>query len=74
MTRTGMPQTTSSKSCGARLRRWLAEYAEDLLIVAGLGCIIGASFLIGMVLGLYTLGVVLVGVGVLIARGMVGGR
>lgn len=69
MTRTSMPQTTSSTNFGARLIRWLGNYAEDLLIVAGLGAIVWGSFLVGPVLGLYTLGVVLVGVGVLIARG-----
>jgi len=74
MTRTSTPRTTSSISFGARLRRWLADYAEDLLIVAGLGAIVAASFLIGVIPGLYTLGVVLVVVGALIARGVVGGR
>jgi len=42
--------------------------------VAGLGAIVAASFLIGVIPGLYTLGVVLVVVGALIARGVVGGR
>lgn len=74
MTQTSTPQKTSSASCGAKLRRWFAGYAEDLLILAGLGCVCAASFLIGTILGLYTLGLVLVGVGALIARGVVGGR
>lgn len=74
MTRTDTPRKTSSISCGARILRWLTDYAEDLLIVAGLGAIVAASFLIGVIPGLYTLGVVLVVVGALIARGVVGGR
>jgi len=74
MTRTSTPRTTSSISFGDRLRRWFADYAEDLLIVAGLDAIVAASFLIGVIPGLYTLGVVLVVVGGLIARGVVGGR
>ena len=74
MTRTDTPKRTFWTSCGARALRLLADYAEDLLIVAGLGAIVWASFLIGVIPGLYTLGVVLVVVGLLIARGVVGGR
>lgn len=74
MTRTDTPQRKSSTSYGDRLRRWIADYAEDLLILAGLGAIIWASFLVGLIPGLYVLGVVLIGLGLLIARGVVGGR
>ena len=56
------------------MRRWLADYAEDLLIVAGLGVIVLASFLVHVVLGLYVLGAVLVAVGWLLARGLGGKR
>lgn len=74
MTRTDTPKRTFWTSCGAKALRWLADYAEDLLIVAGLGVVVWASFLVSVVLGLYTLGAVLIVVGLLLARGVVGGR
>lgn len=74
MTRTDTPKRTFWISCGAKALRWLADYAEDLLIMAGLGVIVWASFLVSLVLGLYTLGVMLVVAGLLLAIGVVGGR
>ena len=56
------------------MKSWLADYAEDLLIVAGLGVIVVASFLVHMILGLYVLGAVMVGVGFMLARGLGGKR
>jgi len=56
------------------VKQWLTDYAEDLLIVAGLGVIVVASFLVHMILGLYVLGAVMVAVGWLLARGLGGKR
>ena len=74
MTRTDTQQTKSWRSYGAKAGRWLADYAEDLLIVAGLGVIVVASFLVHMILGLYVLGAVMVAVGWVLARGLGGKR
>lgn len=74
MTRTNTPQKTSSISFGAKLLQWLKDYAEDVLIISGLGFIVWASFLVGRVLGFYTLGVVLIGLGWFLARSPTGGR
>jgi len=74
MTRTDTQQTKSWRNYGAKAGRWLADYAEDLLIVAGLGVIVYASFLVHRILGLYVLGAVMVGVGWVLARGLGGKR
>lgn len=67
MTRTDTRPTRSWTSFGAKAGRWLAAYAEDLLIVAGLGVIVWASFLVSRVAGLYTLGAALVTMGLALA-------
>lgn len=74
MTPTNMQKKTSSTSYGAKTLRWLGDYAEDVLIISGLGFIVWASFLVGRILGLYVLGVVLVGLGWFLARSPTGGR
>lgn len=45
----------------------LCSYIEDVLIVAGLFCIIRASFLVSQIVGMYVLGGVLLFVGLAIA-------
>lgn len=74
MIRTNMPQKTSSTSFGAKALHWLGNYVEDVLIIGGLGFIVWASFLVGEILGFYTLGGVLVGLGWFLARSPTGGR
>lgn len=74
MTRTSTPQKTSWINFGVKVLRWLGNYAEDVLIISGLGFIVWASFLVGRILGLYTLGAVLVGLGWFLARSPTGGR
>lgn len=74
MTPTNTQKNISSINFGAKLLQWLKDYAEDVLIISGLGFIVWASFLVGRVLGLYTLGVVLIGLGWFLARSPTGGR
>jgi len=74
MTRTNMRKKTSLISSGVKILRRLGDYAEDVLIISGLGFIVWASFLVGRILGLYVLGVVLVGLGWFLARSPTGGR
>lgn len=46
----------------------IKKYIEDILIFSGLALIIATTFLVSMILGLYTLGVILFGLGVFFSR------
>lgn len=62
------------KRLGSILTRLARDYAEDLLILSGLGVIVYASFRLHEIAGLYVLGLVLAGVGWLLAGGPTLGR
>lgn len=69
MTRTNTPLKKYLTNFGAKFLQWVAEYADDLLIIGGLGFIIRASFLVHPIFGFYVLGIIMVGVGWLLAGG-----
>ena len=54
--------------------RWFSQVAEDLLVTAGLGFVVYASFLWHPVAGFYTLGFGFLTAGILLAIRGSGGR
>ncbi len=48
--------------------QFLIKYIEDMLIVSGLAVLVGTTFLLSKILGLYSLGVVLLGLGIYLAK------
>lgn len=47
--------------------KWLNLYLDDILIFGGLACIVGATFLLSKIAGLYVLGVCLLLLGIFVA-------
>lgn len=56
----------------SKIKEFMALYLDDLLILAGVGCISGGGFVLHVAAGLGLLGAGLIGFGILVARG--GGR
>jgi hypothetical protein len=46
----------------------MKKYIEDILILGGLTVIVGATFILSFVAGLYALGISLFGIGVFLAK------
>lgn len=53
---------------GDRIKKFLFDYIEDVLIFSGLVCIVGATFTWCALAGFYVLGVVLFGLGCWFAK------
>lgn len=50
------------------LKKIITKYLEDILILSGLLIIIGATFLVSKIIGLYVTGVALFGLGVYFSK------
>jgi Zn-dependent membrane protease YugP len=50
------------------MKKFILNYIEDILILSGLAVIIATTFLLSKIAGLYSLGVILFGLGVYFAR------
>ena len=48
--------------------KYLLKYIEDILIFGGLTLIVIATFLLSKIIGLYVLGLILLGLGVFFSR------
>ncbi|MTI95189.1 MAG: hypothetical protein FH749_06830 [Firmicutes bacterium] len=59
-----------AKTSALFLRGKLAEYFEDILVLVGLGFVVRASFMLSPLAGNYTLGGVLVLLGLALSAGL----
>lgn len=56
-----------------RILQGLKLYLDDLLLLAGIGCLIRAGFLFGEVWGFIVAGFGLIGYGIVVAKGGIDG-
>ncbi|WP_333860791.1 hypothetical protein [Clostridium sp.] len=51
-----------------KIIKLIKNYIEDILIISGLLTIIGATFLVSKIIGIYALGIVLLSLGIYFAK------
>jgi len=61
-------QIKKCKKTISRCKDFILKYIEDFFIISGLILIVIATFLLSKIIGMYVLGVVLLGIGIFLSR------